>query len=65
MQENGKWRRHNSAIYTMYDTDVAINARMNRSKLTGHVTGMNDEPIPKRVFFVRPEGKRWIGRPKM
>jgi hypothetical protein len=57
-QENGKWRKHNSAIYTIYDTDVIRNARMNRLKLTGYVTRMNDEPIPKRIVFARPEGKR-------
>jgi len=65
MQGNGKWRRHNSAVYIIHDTDVVRNARMNRLKLTGYVTRINDEPIPKRIFFARPEGKRWIGRPKM
>jgi len=65
MQDNGKWRRHHSAIYTKYDTDVVRNARMNRLKLTGYVTRMKDEPIPKRIFFARPERKRWMGRPKM
>jgi hypothetical protein len=38
---------------------------MNRLKLTGYVTRMNDEPVPKRLLFARPEGKRWIGRPKI
>jgi hypothetical protein len=38
---------------------------MNRLKLTGYVTRINDEPIPKRMRLARPEGKRWILRPKM
>jgi hypothetical protein len=48
MQENGKMRRHNSTIYKIYDTGVVRNARMNKLKLTGYVTRMNDEPIPNR-----------------
>jgi len=65
MQDNGKWIRQNYAIYTIYDTDVVRNARMNRLKLTWYVTQMNDEPIPKRIPLAKPERKRWIGRPKM
>jgi hypothetical protein len=57
MHENGKWRRPNSAMCTIYDTDVERNARINRLKLTGYVTRMNEEPIPKRILFARPEGK--------
>jgi len=57
MQENGKYRRHNSATYAIYDTDVVRNARMNRLKLTGYVTRISDEPIKKKLF-ARPEGKR-------
>jgi hypothetical protein len=57
MQENGKWRRHNSAVYTIYDTDVVRNARMNRLKLAGYVTRMNEEPIPNRYSLPSQKGK--------
>jgi hypothetical protein len=57
MQENGKWRRHNSAIYKIYDTDVVGNARMNRLELTGYVTRMKDEPIQKGYSLPGQKGK--------
>jgi hypothetical protein len=64
MQENGKWRRYNSEIYKIYDTNVIRYARLKILKLAGSVTRMTDEPIPKYIIFFRKKGKRWIGRPK-
>jgi hypothetical protein len=57
MQENGKWRRHNSELYKIYDTDEVRYARMNRLKLTGNVTRMNDEPNQTRYSLPGQKGK--------
>jgi hypothetical protein len=66
MQENGKWRRHNSAIYKIYDTNVVRNARMNRLKLAGYVARMNEEPIPNRYSLSSQKEKMaWKTKDKM
>jgi hypothetical protein len=66
VQNKEQWRRrYNFELYKLYDEpDLVKYIKINRLKWAGHVMQM-DNRITKRMFNIKTERKRGIGRPKL
>jgi hypothetical protein len=66
VNENGQWRcRYNTELYELYkDTDIVNDVKLRRLQWAGHVIGMPEERILRKVMMRRLEGVRPIGKPR-
>jgi hypothetical protein len=66
IKENGQWRiKTNSELRTKYKShDIVSAIKIGRLEWLGHVIGMNEARIVKKIFEENLEGRRGRGRPR-
>jgi hypothetical protein len=62
----GEWRKlHNEELHNLCSsTDIIRQIKSRRMKWAGHVARMGKERKVYKVWVVKPEGKRPLGRPR-
>ena len=62
----GEWRRlHNEGLSDLYSSlNIVRVIKSRRIRWAGHVARMGEERGVYRVFVVKPEGRRPLGRPR-
>ena len=65
--EQGEWRiRYNHELYQIYtDIDIVKKIRKQQLRWLGHVCRMHEEAPPKKIAFVKIDGRRRQGRQKL
>jgi hypothetical protein len=65
VEENGTWRkRHNLELYKLFnEPDIIVFIKVKRLESAGHLICEND--MIKKVFNIKPEGTRKVGRPRL
>jgi hypothetical protein len=66
-KENGQWRiKTNSELMTKHKSqDIVSDIKIRRLEWLGHVIGMNEARIVKKIFEGNLEGRRGRGRPRL
>jgi hypothetical protein len=66
IQEGGHWRpRQNNELHTLYnDLNIVEDIKIRRLGWAGHIIGMEDERIPKKVLNGTFHNTRPVGRPR-
>ncbi|KAJ4436197.1 hypothetical protein ANN_18827 [Periplaneta americana] len=62
----GEWRKlHNTELHALYSSaNIVGNIKSRHLRCTRHAAHIGEFRNPYRVFVVRPEGKRSLGRPR-
>jgi hypothetical protein len=65
-EEDGSWRKlHNDELHSLYSSPNIVRVIKSRKvRWAGPVARMGEGRGVYRVLFVRPEGKRLLGRPR-
>jgi hypothetical protein len=66
-QENGIWRkRYNYKLYeTLNEPNIFNYVKVKRLTWAGHLVCMNNDRTHEKIFNIKPDGVRRIGRPKL
>ena len=64
--DQNRWRRRlNHEFMGLFgEPDICRFIKVNRLRWLGHVQRMDENRIPKKLLWTKPEGKRNAGRPK-
>jgi hypothetical protein len=63
--ERGIWRISDQELRELYkDLDIVPNIKKKRLEWIGHVVGMGQQRIMKKISESKPEGSRRRGRPR-
>jgi hypothetical protein len=64
--EQCRRERHDHELYKLFNEPyITKYVKINRLSWAGHIILMENSRIVKKVFSIRPEGTRKIGRPKL
>jgi hypothetical protein len=66
-EEDGSWRKlYNDELHNLYSSPNIVRViKSRRLRWVGHVARMTEGRGVYKVFVVRPEGKRPLGRPRL
>jgi len=66
-QENGTWRkRYNYKLYEIFNEPNIVNyIKVKRLAWAGNLVCMNVDRIIKKIFNIKPDGVRSVGRQKL
>jgi hypothetical protein len=67
VEENGTWRRrYNHELYKLFnEPDITGYIKVERLKWAGHLIHTSENRTIKKIFSMKPEGTRKVGRPKL
>jgi hypothetical protein len=68
VEENGTWRRrYNYELYKLFnESDITgYTIKVKRLEWAGHLIHASKNRIIKKIFNIKPEGTRKVGRPKL
>jgi hypothetical protein len=67
VEENGTWRRsYNYKLYKLFnESDIIRYIKVKRLRWAGYVIRASENRIIKKIFNMKPEGTRKVGRSKL
>jgi hypothetical protein len=67
VEKNGTWRRRcNHELYKLFkEPDIIVYIKVKRLEWAGRLIRTSEKRTIKKIFNIKPEGTRKMGRPKL